>query len=149
VSLRWAFLATAESPLGPVTKKSTTGGGSGSTTSLMECTPSGGQLRHHSMDSLPGELLLERDWTAIAKGGMLGVFAEFERSLITARVRNGIKHAKKHGTKTGRPFGRPKIGYRERQKILRLHREGQTQRSIAKAVGVSRGTVQNVLREES
>jgi hypothetical protein len=22
------------------------------------------------MDSLPGELLLERDWTAIAKGGM-------------------------------------------------------------------------------
>ena len=80
--------------------------------------------------------------------GMLGVFAEFERSLITARVRNGIKHAKKHGTKTGRPFGRPKIGYRERQKILKLHREGQTQRSIAKAVGVSRGTVQNVLKED-
>jgi DNA invertase Pin-like site-specific DNA recombinase len=79
--------------------------------------------------------------------GMLGVFAEFERSLITARVRNGIKHAKKHGTKTGRPFGRPKIGYRQRQKILRLHREGQSQRSIAKAVSVSRGTVQNVLGE--
>lgn len=78
---------------------------------------------------------------------MLGVFAEFERSLIQARIRNGIKHAKKHGTKTGRPFGRPKIGYRERQKILKLHREGQTQRSIAKAVGVSRGTVQNVLKE--
>jgi DNA invertase Pin-like site-specific DNA recombinase len=80
--------------------------------------------------------------------GMLGVFAEFERSLITARVRNGIKHAKKHGTKTGRPFGRPKIEYRDRQKILRLHRNGQSQRSIAKAVGVSRGTVQNVLREK-
>ena len=80
--------------------------------------------------------------------GMLGVFAEFERSLITARVRNGIKHAKKHGTKTGRPFGRRKIGYRERQKILKLHREGQSQRLIAKAVGVSRGTVQNVLREK-
>ncbi len=79
--------------------------------------------------------------------GMLGVFAVFERSLITARVRNGIKHAKKHGTKTGKPFGRPKIEYRERQKILRLHQKGQSQRSIAKAVGVSRGTVQNVLRE--
>jgi DNA invertase Pin-like site-specific DNA recombinase len=79
--------------------------------------------------------------------GMLGVFAEFERSLITARVRNGIKHAKKHGTKTGRPFGRPKIEYRDRQKILRLHQKGQSQRSIAKDVGVSRGTVQNVLKE--
>lgn len=80
--------------------------------------------------------------------GMLGVFAEFERSLITARVRNGIKHARKHGTKTGRPFGRPKIEYRTRQRILRMHQERKSQRSIAKAVGVSRGTVQNVLRDE-
>ena len=78
---------------------------------------------------------------------MLGVFAEFERSMIQARIRNGIKHARKHGTKTGKEFGRPKIEYRTRQKILRLHQKGQSQREIAKAAGVSKGTVQNVIKE--
>ena len=78
---------------------------------------------------------------------MLGVFAEFERSMIQARIRNGIKHARKHGTKTGKEFGRPKIEYRTRQKILRLHQKGQSQREIAKAAGVSKGTVQNVIME--
>lgn len=38
---------------------------------------------------------------------MLGVFAEFERALITERVRAGIARARKRGTRSGRPFGRP------------------------------------------
>jgi DNA invertase Pin-like site-specific DNA recombinase len=40
---------------------------------------------------------------------MLGVFAEFERSLIRERVMAGLARARKHGTKSGRPCGRPKI----------------------------------------
>ena len=80
---------------------------------------------------------------------MIEVFAEFERSLIQARVRNGISHARKHGTKSGRGFGRPKTPDRIRQKILKLHQEGKSQRQISKVTGVSRGTVQNVLKSQS
>jgi DNA invertase Pin-like site-specific DNA recombinase len=39
---------------------------------------------------------------------MLGVFAEFERSLIRERVMAGLARARRQGTKSGRPSGRPK-----------------------------------------
>ena len=38
--------------------------------------------------------------------GMLGVFAEFERSLIKERVRAGLARAKERGVTLGRPRGR-------------------------------------------
>jgi DNA invertase Pin-like site-specific DNA recombinase len=34
--------------------------------------------------------------------GMMGVFAEFERSMIVARVNAGMARAKVHGTKSGK-----------------------------------------------
>lgn len=40
---------------------------------------------------------------------MLGVFAEFEASIIRERVRAGIKRAREKGTKSGRAFGRPRV----------------------------------------
>jgi DNA invertase Pin-like site-specific DNA recombinase len=40
---------------------------------------------------------------------MLGVFAEFERSLIVERVRAGIARAQREGTRSGKAFGRPKL----------------------------------------
>src|SRR5262245_51366999 len=41
--------------------------------------------------------------------GMLGVFAEFEREMIVARVSAGIARAKEHGTRSGKPIGRPRL----------------------------------------
>ena len=41
--------------------------------------------------------------------GMLGVFAEFERSMIQERVRAGMAKAKERGTKSGNPIGRPPV----------------------------------------
>ena len=38
---------------------------------------------------------------------MLGVFAEFERELIVARVNAGMARAKLEGTKSGKAIGRP------------------------------------------
>jgi DNA invertase Pin-like site-specific DNA recombinase len=38
---------------------------------------------------------------------MMGVFAEFERSMIVERVRSGVARAKASGTKSGEAFGRP------------------------------------------
>ena len=40
---------------------------------------------------------------------MLGVFAEFEASMIRERVRAGVARAKRKGTKSGRPIGRPRL----------------------------------------
>ena len=34
----------------------------------LECTPLAGQLGYGSLDSVPGELLLEIDWAAVTKG---------------------------------------------------------------------------------
>ena len=74
---------------------------------------------------------------------MLGVFAEFERSMIQERVKAGLERAKANGVK----LGRPRLPGRRREEILRFHREGRSQRAIARKVGVALGTVQNVLRE--
>ena len=40
---------------------------------------------------------------------MLGVFAEFERSIIVERVNAGIARARTQGTKSGKPIGRPPL----------------------------------------
>ena len=40
---------------------------------------------------------------------MLGVFAEFERSIIQERIRAGIARARQKGTRSGKPFARPRI----------------------------------------
>ncbi len=74
---------------------------------------------------------------------MLGVFAEFERSMIQERVKAGLERAKAKGVQ----LGRPRLPGKRREEILRLHREGTSQRAIARSVGVALGTVQNVLRE--
>jgi DNA invertase Pin-like site-specific DNA recombinase len=39
---------------------------------------------------------------------MLGVFAEFERSIIQERIAAGIARARAKGTRSGKAFGRPK-----------------------------------------
>ena len=70
---------------------------------------------------------------------MLGVFAEFERSIIQERVRAGLRRAKAEGKQLGRP----------RAKVLAaLRAPGRTEgvRKIAKRFGVNPGTVQRISR---
>jgi DNA invertase Pin-like site-specific DNA recombinase len=74
---------------------------------------------------------------------MLGVFAEFERSMIQERVKAGLERAKAKGVR----LGRPRLPKKRREEILQLHREGQSQRAIARSAGVALGTVQNVLKD--
>ena len=74
---------------------------------------------------------------------MLGVFAEFERSMILERVHSGIAKAKANGTRSGKPFGRPRVPDRIRQEIRRDYAAGGiSMRGLAKRFGVSLGTVQ-------
>jgi DNA invertase Pin-like site-specific DNA recombinase len=74
---------------------------------------------------------------------ILGVFAEFERSIIQERVRAGIARAKAQG----KHCGRPRIDSKIERAIRAALAEGQGIRKIAKAVGVGIGTVQRVKAE--
>jgi DNA invertase Pin-like site-specific DNA recombinase len=73
---------------------------------------------------------------------MLGVFSEFERSMIRDRVRSGMERAKAIGTRSGKAIGRPAVPNAVNQKIRALvEANAGTQREIAKRLNVSRGAV--------
>lgn len=79
--------------------------------------------------------------------GMLGVFAEFERSMIVERVRAGIARAKERGTKSGRAFGRPKISSETEAAIRESLAAGIGIRKTARLVGTGNATVSRIAGE--
>ena len=80
--------------------------------------------------------------------GMLGVFAEFERSIIRERVKSGMVRAKEKGTKSGKAIGRPRLDPERRDAIRNTYRAGGTGlRKVAKLYGVSSETVRRCLVE--
>lgn len=74
--------------------------------------------------------------------GMLSVFAEFERSMIVARVKSGQDRARAKGVRFGRPPMPPILLGR----VKRALRDGQSIRATAKATGVSTASVQRIKR---
>jgi len=72
---------------------------------------------------------------------MVGVFAEFERSMIVERVRAGLKRAKEGGKK----LGRPRVSQEVEAKVLKLHRQGNGMRRIARELGIGNCTVQRIV----
>jgi DNA invertase Pin-like site-specific DNA recombinase len=74
---------------------------------------------------------------------MMGVFAEFERSMIQERVKAGLNRAKAQGKK----LGRPKVNKRIEEAILAARAEGTGKRKIAKQLGVGVSTVNRILSE--
>ena len=73
---------------------------------------------------------------------MLGVFAEFERSMIQERVRAGLARAKAKGKKLGRP---PKVTPRKALKIDRDRQSGMTFRQLATKYEVGINAIQRAL----
>ena len=69
--------------------------------------------------------------------GMMGVFAEFERSLIQERVKAGLQRAKTQGKR----LGRPPVPPIQVEKIKRLRTEGLSYRKIAHRMDLSVCTV--------
>src|SRR5215467_612226 len=77
--------------------------------------------------------------------GMMGVFSEFERSMIQERVKAGIKRVRANGQRWGRRMieeTNPAVCAR----MLELRREGLGMGAIGKAVGLSSRTVWRFLR---
>ena len=78
---------------------------------------------------------------------MLGVFAEFERSIIQERIRAGITRARQKGTKSGKPFGRPRISAHKEAKVRALLAAGNGIRKAARLGGVGNETASRIKRE--
>jgi DNA invertase Pin-like site-specific DNA recombinase len=73
---------------------------------------------------------------------MLGAVAEFERSLMLERQREGIAKAKSEGKYKGRkPTAAAKA-----DEVRRLHGEGMPAVTIAKALGIGRASVYRALK---
>ncbi len=76
---------------------------------------------------------------------MLGVFAEFERSMIISRVNAGLKRAKAAGKTLGRPRIDPKTEAAIRKALQRKDRPGK--HKLAAEFGVGSGTVARIMAE--
>jgi DNA invertase Pin-like site-specific DNA recombinase len=75
---------------------------------------------------------------------MMGVFAEFERSIIQERVRAGLARAKSEGKQLGRPTIAPALEAKVKAALAKPNRPGV--RVIAEQFGLSPGTVQRISR---
>jgi DNA invertase Pin-like site-specific DNA recombinase len=74
---------------------------------------------------------------------MMGVFAEFERSMIRERVNAGLARARENGIVLGRPKVDPMTEARIRKELAK----GTGMLKVAKLIGVGTGTVQRIKGE--
>lgn len=78
-------------------------------------------------------------------GRMMATFlsgiAEFERDLISERVKSGLAAAKARGKKLGRQKGQRPKSDKLAPKVLKLVEEGRSYRWIARDIGISKNTV--------
>ena len=72
---------------------------------------------------------------------MVGVFAEFERTMIQERVKAGIERARKQG----KILGRPRVTERKKSLVRELKNAGNTIRGIARQTNLGVGTVHRIL----
>ena len=85
---------------------------------------------------------------------LLGVFAEFERSIIRERIAAGIARVRETGTtRSGRPHGRPKVPEKKLAAIRSAREEGVPIKKIARDLKCGVGTVYaalaNTARQDS
>ena len=88
----------------------------------------------------------DRDWNTSTPSGrfmfsVFGALAEFERGLISERVKAGQARSKK------KPGRRPTINDETRAAIKKAHAEGGSTRSVARQFGVSHTTVKRITDE--
>lgn len=78
-----------------------------------------------------------------AMAGVLSVFAEFEREMLSERVRAGIAHARRRGHN----HGRPKTASLQAVKVHRLFAQGKSKAEIARNLGIGRTSVIRILAQ--
>jgi DNA invertase Pin-like site-specific DNA recombinase len=78
---------------------------------------------------------------------MLGVFAEFERSIIQERITAGIARARERGTRSGKAFGRPRLSPEREAAVRAALAAGTGIRKTARLVGTGNATVARIAAE--
>lgn len=75
---------------------------------------------------------------------MLGVFAEFERSMIQSRILSGLARAKAAPRPGAKPAGRPRVGADVEAAVMARLATGEGIVKVAAALGVGVSTVQRL-----
>lgn len=83
--------------------------------------------------------------TGRAMFGMLSVFAEFEKDIISERTKAGLESARK----SGRVGGRPNVDEKTKRQIKNDKQAGERAVDIAKEYGIARSTVYKILNEQA
>jgi DNA invertase Pin-like site-specific DNA recombinase len=79
---------------------------------------------------------------------LMAALAEFERDLLSERVRSGIAAAQKRGVIFGRRLGQRVKADRFAPKVLKLVAEGQSYREISHRTGLSKNTVMGIVKRD-
>lgn len=79
---------------------------------------------------------------------MLAGIAQFERDLLSERVKSGLAAARVGGKKLGRHPGQRQKSDRLAPKVLALLEEGRSYRWIARDLGISKNTVGAIVKRE-
>ncbi|MEM1149252.1 MAG: recombinase family protein [Pseudomonadota bacterium] len=77
---------------------------------------------------------------------MLAGIAQFERDLISERVKSGLAAARARGKKLGRQPGQRPKSDRLAPKVMTLIEEGRSYRWIARDLGISKNTVGDIVK---
>lgn len=77
---------------------------------------------------------------------MLAGIAQFERDLLSERVKSGLAAARARGKKLGRQPGQRPKSDKLAPKVLQAIEEGRSYRWIARDLGISKNTVTDIVR---
>ncbi|MCR5860177.1 recombinase family protein [Mesorhizobium sp. J428] len=77
---------------------------------------------------------------------LLAGIAQFERDLLSERVKSGLAAAKARGKKLGRQSGQRPKSDRLAPKVIALSAEGRSYRWIARDLGISKNTVAEIVK---
>lgn len=74
--------------------------------------------------------------------GLLSVFAEFERDMLSERVKAGIANVRAEG----RAHGRPRTAAMKAAEVKKLYKKGWNKSEIARELEISRSSVIAMLK---
>lgn len=79
---------------------------------------------------------------------MLAGIAQFERDLLSERMKSGLAAARVRGKNLGLPKGQRPKSDKLAPKVIKVVAEGRSYRWIARDLGISRNTVTDIVKRQ-